>query len=180
VRETARRHYRVPDGMSLSTFLKDKLQTGENRVIAGDALSGQTLDPSGFLGGFESLTVIPEGRQRDFLGWMTPGLLQFSHSRLFLSTWLRPRAQWNHTTLLHGGRRSMVVTGLYDRFVPLGLMTDFLIRAVLAKDTTESVQLGLLETDPEDFALAAFVCPSKMDLMGIIRKGLDDVEAEGL
>jgi Na+-transporting NADH:ubiquinone oxidoreductase subunit A len=74
----------------------------------------------------------------------------------------------------------MIVTGLYDRFLPMNIMTDFLVRAVLAKDTEEAIQLGLLEVDPEDFALAAFACPSKVDLPGIIRKGLDDAEAEGI
>ena len=42
------------------------------------------------------------------------------------------------------------------------------------------VKLGLLEVEPEDFAVCAFACPSKMDLMSIIRKGLDDVEKEGI
>jgi Na+-transporting NADH:ubiquinone oxidoreductase subunit A len=56
---------------------------------------------------------------------------------------------------------------------------DFLVRAVLAHDTDEAVQLGLLETDPEDFALCSFACPSKLDLVSIIRRGLDEVEEEG-
>lgn len=74
----------------------------------------------------------------------------------------------------------MVATGIYDRFLPMRILTDFLVRAVLAGDIEEAVQLGLLETDPEDFALATFACPSKMDLVSIIRKGLESAEAEGL
>jgi Na+-transporting NADH:ubiquinone oxidoreductase subunit A len=74
----------------------------------------------------------------------------------------------------------MVLTGLYDRYLPMNIMTDFLVRAVLARDADEAIALGLLETDPEDFALCSFVCPSKMDLCGIIRKGLDQIEKEGI
>ena len=76
--------------------------------------------------------------------------------------------------------RPMVLTGLYDQYLPLNIMTDYLLRAVLANDTDEAVKLGLLEVEPEDFAVCAFACPSKMDLMSIIRKGLDDVEKEGI
>lgn len=176
-----RRHYRLPCGVSLKDWFQNRLAPGENRVVEQDVLSGSALSPDGFLGwGASSIVVLPEGRERILLGWMLPGLFQFSHSKLLLSTWLRPGARWNHTTNLHGGLRAMVATGLYDRFLPMRILTDFLIRAVLAGDIEEAVQLGLLETDPEDFALAAFACPSKMDLVSIIRKGLEAAETEGL
>jgi Na+-transporting NADH:ubiquinone oxidoreductase subunit A len=74
----------------------------------------------------------------------------------------------------------MVLTGLYDRYLPMDLRVDYVVRAALAHDTDEAVKLGILETDPEDFALCAFVCPSKMDLVGIIRNGLAEIEREGL
>ncbi len=72
----------------------------------------------------------------------------------------------------------MVMTGLYDRYLPMRIMVDYLVRAVLAHDTDEAVKLGILETDPEDFALCSFACPSKMDVVGIIRNGLKEVEEE--
>lgn len=177
----SRRHYRVPCGVPLGEWLRGRLIPGGNRVVEGDVLGGTAVAPDGFLGwDASSLTVLPEGGERIPLGWMLPGLFQFSHSRLLLSTWLRPRALWRHTTLLRGGSRAMVATGIYDRFLPMRILTDFLVRAVLAGDLEEAVQLGLLETDPEDFALATFACPSKMDLVSIIRRGLEAAEAEGL
>jgi Na+-transporting NADH:ubiquinone oxidoreductase subunit NqrA len=33
---------------------------------------------------------------------------------------------------------------------------------------------------PEDFAVSAFACPSKMDLCGVIQKGLNQIEEEGI
>lgn len=74
----------------------------------------------------------------------------------------------------------MVMTGIYDKYVPMKIMVDYLVRAALAHDTDETVKLGILETDPEDFALCSYVCPSKMDIMGIVRNGLLEVEEEGL
>jgi Na+-transporting NADH:ubiquinone oxidoreductase subunit A len=80
----------------------------------------------------------------------------------------------------HGAVRAMIVTGLYDRFLPMNIRLDFLIRAVLAQDWEEAIALGLLELDPEDVALAAYACPSKIDLVGIVRDGLARLAAEGV
>lgn len=74
----------------------------------------------------------------------------------------------------------MVLTGLYDQYVPLDIMVDYLVRAVLANDTDEAIKLGILSTDPEDFALCSYVCPSKMDICGIIQQGLAEIEKEGI
>jgi len=181
VRPDACAHYRIRLGADLSALLAGRLAEGEQRVIGGDALAGTKLDPAGGLRLQDSaITVVPEGRERFLLGWMAPGFDRFSLSRLYPSTWLFRRKRWAHTTSLNGSPRAMVATGVYDRYVPMKIMTDYLIRAILAHDTDEAVQLGLLETDPEDFALPAFACLSKMDLMGIVRAGLEEVEREGL
>ena len=74
----------------------------------------------------------------------------------------------------------MVLTGHYDKVMPLNILVDFLVRAVLANDTDEAIRLGILETDPEDFALCDFVCPCKLEIQEIIRKGLDMIEEEGI
>ncbi len=181
VRVDHRRYYRARAGGALAALLKGRLYDGENRVLNGDALAGEAVASESYLRlGQNAVTVIPEDRDRHFMGWAMPGLGAFSHANLFVSKFLRPLRRWDHGTNRHGSRRAMVVTGLYERFLPMRILPDFLIRAVLAHDTEEAVKLGLLETDPEDFALCAFVCPSKMDLPAIIRRGLDEVESEGL
>lgn len=58
-------------------------------------------------------------------------------------------------------------------------MTFFLMRAVIGGDIEEAERLGILECDEEDFALCSFACPSKTDVGGIIRSGLDMIEKEG-
>jgi Na+-transporting NADH:ubiquinone oxidoreductase subunit A len=109
-----------------------------------------------------------------------PGMFQYSSHRVNLSSFLGFTHRWRLGTNLHGSHRAMVVTGWMDRHQPMNVMTDYLIRACLAHDTDEMIQLGILETDPEDFALAAFVDPHKTDVCGIIKRGLEEIEEEGI
>ena len=179
--EEGRKYYRVRIGAPLAALLDGKDAAEEQRILYGDVLSGTQVGPDAvvrFLG--DSITVIPEDRERHFMGWLAPGLASFSESRTFLSRWLRPANVWTLGTNEHGGHRAMVLTGLYDKYMPLNILVDYLVRAVIAHDTDEAIKLGILETAPEDFALCALVCPSKTDLVGIIRKGLDEIETEGI
>jgi Na+-transporting NADH:ubiquinone oxidoreductase subunit A len=54
-----------------------------------------------------------------------------------------------------------------------------LARSIVANDVDEMEQLGIYECDEEDVALCSFVCPSKTDVGGIIRKGLDLIYFDG-
>ncbi|MDA1087378.1 MAG: Na(+)-translocating NADH-quinone reductase subunit A [Verrucomicrobia bacterium] len=181
VREDARKHYRIRIGSDLRTVLEGTLEDGEQRVIWGDALSGVTIDADSYARFYgRSITVLNEGRERMMMGWLEPGFKRLSFSRAYLSGWLNGDKQWNLTTNMNGGPRAMVLSGHYDKVMPLNIMVDYLVRAVLADDTDEAVQLGILETDPEDFALCEYICPCKMELQTIIRKGLDLIQEEGL
>ncbi len=182
VAEGQRKYYRVRIGQSLASLLEGKLAAGEQRVIRGDVLAGEKTGEHDAVRLLDTgFTVLPEDRERHLLGWAGPGFSFFSASRAFASTWLGGLSKtWALGTNQHGELRPMVLTGLYDKYLPLDIMTDYLVRAVLANDTDEAIKLGILETEPEDFALCAFACPSKMDLMGIIRKGLQDIEKEGI
>ncbi len=181
VRANARKHYKVRVGGALSNLLDNRLEEGETRVISGDVMGGESLTDKDHLPFYcRGLTVIAEDKSRHLLGWLAPGLNRFSHSPLFMSTWLRGNDEWALGSNTNGGHRSMVLTGHYDKYLPMNIMVDYLVRAVIANDTDEAITLGILETDPEDFSLCSFVCPSKMDLGGIIRRGLDMIEAEGI
>jgi len=50
----------------------------------------------------------------------------------------------------------------------------------MAEDFDLAEELGFLEVAPEDFALATFVCPSKMEMIGIIEKGLKEYAVDVL
>jgi len=176
-----RKHYRVRVGTPVAALTKNRLGAGELRVIAGDILSGAKTGPDAALGLYDTaLTVLAENRERHFLGWLAPGLNTFSVSRTVLSRWLKPNAEWALDTNKHGSDRAMVLTGLYEKYVPMDIMVDYLLRAVIAHDTDEAVKLGILETIPEDYALCSLVCPSKTDVMGIVHRGLEEIEKEGI
>lgn len=148
------------------------------RYISGSVLSGRDVGPDGHLGYFHTqLTVLPRGGRREFLGWLKPGFDKFSFSRMFLSALRRP-AEVVLDTDLNGSERAIVLNDVYDRYVALDIMTFFLIKAILAGDIDEAERLGILECDEEDFALCSFACPSKTDVGGIIRRGLDMIYEE--
>ncbi len=181
VKEDARAYYRVPVGMPLKDWLSDLIKAGEQRIINGDVLAGQAISIDEHMrSGATTVTVVPEGREQHFMGWLAPGINKLSASRTYLSGWFGHKRKWDLTTSANGSPRAMVLTGLYDQYMPMNVMVDFLVRAVLAHDTTEAIQLGILETDPEDFALCAYACPSKMDLCGVIKQGLREIEEEGI
>lgn len=181
VKEDARAHYRVQIGTPLVDLLDGRMQDGEQRVIKGDALAGVAMPEGEHVSAIcSAITILAEGREQFFMGWMAPGINKLSASRAYLSGWNGHKRKWDLTTNTNGGYRAMVFTGLYDKYMPLNIMVDYLVRAVLAHDTDEAISLGILETDPEDFALCAYVCPSKMDISGVIRQGLEEIEKEGI
>jgi Na+-transporting NADH:ubiquinone oxidoreductase subunit A len=181
VKEEARQYYRVTLGTSLSSVVEGRLVDGEQRIVNGHALAGDVLKADEHIRFAESsITVVSEGREQFFMGWMAPGINKLSASRAYLSGWFGHKRQWNLTSSLNGSYRSMVLTGLYDKVLPLNIMVDYLVRAVLANDTDEAIRLGILETAPEDFSLCSYICPSKTDIHGVIKKGLEDIEKEGI
>jgi Na+-transporting NADH:ubiquinone oxidoreductase subunit A len=182
VKEEFRKHYRVPLGASLHPLFEKALTADkELRIIAGNALWGDIVKADSGVRYYGSeFFVLEEDRSRHLVGWTMPGLFQYSSHRVNLSSMMGFTHKWKLGTNLHGSHRAMVVTGWMDRYQPLNIMTDYLVRACLAHDTDEMIQLGILETDPEDFALAAFVDPHKTDVCSIIKQGLLEIEAEGI
>jgi len=169
----APQYYRMISGGSLKPLAEGKLKQGGLRCISGNVLTGRKTEPEGFLGFYDSqVTVIPEGDYSEFFGWAAPGAAKLSFSRTFLSS-LFPRKVFRPDTNLHGGERAFVVTGLYEKVVPMDIYPMHLFKAILAEDIDMMENLGIYEVAEEDFALCEFVCPSKIEIQSIIRKGLD-------
>lgn len=181
VKEECRQHYRVALGANLKPLFEKALEAGEVRIVAGNILWGDAVKADSFLRFYGSdYVALEEDRSRHLMGWTMPGLFQYSSHRVNLSSILGMNHEWKLGTNQHGSHRAMVVTGWMDKHQPLNILTDYLVRAALAHDTAEMVQMGILETDPEDFALAAFVDPHKTDVCGIIKRGLQEIEEEGI
>ena len=160
-------------GASISGLVKNNVGEGTLRYISGNILTGQQIEADGYLGFYDSqLTVIPEGNETEFLGWAMPGFGKFSVSRTFFS-WICKKRKYDLNANMHGGRRSIVVSGEYDKVMPMDILTEYLIKAILAEDIDKIEQLGIYEIVEEDIALCEFVCTSKLQLQSILRKGMD-------
>jgi len=123
------------------------------------------------------LSVIPEGNQQEFLGWILPGLDKFSASKTFFS-WLNPRKKYIINSNMHGEERAYVVTGNYEKVFPMDIFPLQLIKAIMIEDIELMENLGIYEVSPEDFALCEFICTSKIEVQSIIRHGLDLIRKE--
>jgi len=166
-------------GASIEEIIDGELKQGENRVISGSVLSGRRASGVlGFLGRYhQQVSVLPEGRNREFLGWMGPGLNKFSIKNIFLSKLFKHKT-FTFTTSLHGGKRAIVPIGSYEKVVPLDILPTFLLRSLIVDDIEEAEKLGCLELDEEDLALCSFVSPSKIEYGSILRRNLTLIEKE--
>ncbi len=84
------------------------------------------------------------------------------------------------STRLHGEERAFIDPSIYDRVMPLQIPTVPLIKSILAEDFETAEILGILEVAPEDFALPTFICPSKVEMTEIVRRGQQKMATENL
>jgi len=173
------KYYKTIIGCSIKNILADGgLKKEENRIISGNILSGHKIPTDGYLGFYDSqITVIPEGNEFEFMGWLAPGLNKFSMSRTFFS-WLTPDKKYDLNTNLHGEERPFVMTGQYEKVFPMDIYPVHLLKSILIEDIDMMEKLGIYEVTEEDFALCEFVCTSKIKSQDIIRNGLDIVRRE--
>ncbi len=166
---------------STAELTHGELGEGEARVVSGSVLHGDRCHDAieGYLGRFhQQVTVLREGRDRAFLGWLGAGLGAFSTVPTFLSA-LLPGKRFAFDTNTHGGLRAMVPIGMYERVQPMDLMVTHLLRALAVGDLEWAEELGALELDEEDLALCTYVCPGKYDYGPALRRVLDTLSAEG-
>jgi Na+-transporting NADH:ubiquinone oxidoreductase subunit A len=173
---------RTRRGASLDEMLAGRLADGEQRVVSGGVLSGVRAagDIHGYLGRYhQQVCALAEGRKREFIGWLMPGMDKWSTLPAYLSAVFGGGKTYDMTTSTNGSPRAMVPIGMYERVFPLDIMPTFLLRALLSGDLEKAEELGLLELDEEDVALCTVVCPGKTDYGPILRTHLNILEAEG-
>ena len=143
------------------------------RVISGDVLTGVATAKDGYISANANmLSLIPEGNVYELLGWAMPRFHRFSVSRAYFS-WLCPKKEYKLDTNLNGGERPFVVTGLYEKYLPMDVYVAYLLKACLVKDLDKMENLGIYEVLPEDLALCEFVDPSKIEMQQILRDGIN-------
>lgn len=164
------KHIATDDNLEASTY--------GNRYISGNVLTGDKEGPEGYLGMFHhQVTVLAEGKEKEFFGWAGPGFNKFSVSRTFFS-WLMPGKKYALTTNKNGEERAFVVTGEYEKVFPMDIYPVQLLKAIHTGDIELQEQLGIYEVSPEDFALCEFICTSKIESQQLVRKAHDVLYGE--
>lgn len=149
------------------------------RIISGNPLTGTAVsEADGFLRWpYRQVTVIAEGNDVDeFMGWASISPAKLSASRSLPLRGLRKL--FTPDARLLGGRRAMIMSGEYDRVLPMDIMAEYLLKAIISRNIDEMEALGIYEIAPEDMALCEFVDTSKLPIQQIVRDGLDYLRKE--
>lgn len=154
--------------------------SGKVRLINGNPLTGRPCTKSDYLGAHTSeVTAIPEGEDTyELAGWIMPRFKDFSVNRSYFSWLLGKSREYTLDARVKGGERKMIMSGEYDKVLPMDIYGEYLIKAIIAGDIDRQEQLGIYEVSPEDFAVAEFVDSSKLELQKIVREGLDILRKE--
>ncbi|MCF7969224.1 MAG: NADH:ubiquinone reductase (Na(+)-transporting) subunit A, partial [Methylococcaceae bacterium] len=170
-------------GASLSDLVKGQLKSGKDpRVISGSVLHGRQAEGwSDYLGRFNNqITVIPENREREFMGWVVPTGKKYSFLNVLLTSLPQARGRkFSFTTTKYGSPRAIVPVGVFEDVVPMDILPTQLLRYLIVGDTDMAQALGALELDEEDLSLCTFVDPGKHDFGPVLRKNLTQIEKEG-
>ena len=167
-------------GASMAQLTAGEALDGVVRHISGSVLNGRNATgPQAYLGRYhQQVSLLEEGTEKEFLGWVLPGSDKYSLTRAFLAH-LSPSRLFNMTTSTGGSDRAMVPIGGYERVMPLDILPTMLLRDLVSGDFDGAAALGALELDEEDLALCTFVCPGKYDYGSYLRDCLDTIEREG-
>ncbi|AZQ42784.1 Na(+)-translocating NADH-quinone reductase subunit A [Nonlabens ponticola] len=172
VAEEKRHYYTTKIGAKVSDLVGE-VNTQETRIISGDVLTGDQINNDQYLNYYHNtVTLIPEGNEYAFLGWLpftrndVPSISGTSLS------WLTGGKSKVNTNL-NGEERALVVTGEMEEVMPMNIYPMQLIKACMAGDIESMENLGIYEVAPEDFALIDYVNTSKIEAQEIIRLGLD-------
>lgn len=168
------------DGAAVAPLIEGNIDHADrhHRIISGNVFTGTAVGTDGYLHApYRQVTVIAEGDDVDeFMGWVSMSPAKMSQTRTmpghFLHRLFRPDAR------LNGGRRAMIMSGQYEKYMPVDIMPEYLIKAILAKNIEDMEKLGIYEVAPEDFAAAEYADTSKLPLQQIVRDGLDYLRKE--
>lgn len=177
---TEPRYVKAVAGCDMASLCKGNINDDiiHHRIISGNVLTGHPVTTEGFLRSpYTQVTVIAEGDDYDeFMGWASLSPQKMSVSRSFPGHFSKklfcPDAR------ILGGRRAMIMSGLYEKMLPMDILPEFLVKAIIAKDIDKMEQLGIYEVAPEDFALCEYVDPSKLELQKIVAEGLEYLRKE--
>ncbi|MBS3965433.1 MAG: Na(+)-translocating NADH-quinone reductase subunit A [Methylomonas sp.] len=169
-------------GANLDDLVAGELEAVESRVISGSVLYGhEAAGALAYLGAYNlQVSVLKEGRDREFFGWIVPGKDKYSALNVYVSSKDRKSDRlFPLTTDKNGSNRAIVPVGIYEDVMPMDILPTPLLKAIVVGDTDAAQALGCLELSEEDMSLFTFVDPGKHDFAPVLRANLTKIEKEG-
>lgn len=172
-------YYQTYIGGCIDKIVEGNIKQDHVRYISGNVLTGEKIKKNGYLGFYHhQITVIPEGDQYEFLGWLKPTADKLSfHRALGLLSFLNPKREFVLSTNTMGEERAFVQTGIFEKVTPMDILPEYLLKAIMAEDYDDMEALGIYEVIEEDLALCEFIDVSKHDIQAIIRDGINLIKA---
>jgi len=168
-------YYKTYTGACINKMIDGNIKQDHVRYISGNVLTGEKIAADGYLNFYDNLvTVIPEGDYEEAFGWILPSRSKLSFHRAtgLLSFTNKASKEYVVDTNMHGEKRAFVMTGAFEKVIPMDIYFDYLFKAILADDYDNMEALGIYELIEEDVALCEFIDVSKHDLQEILREGL--------
>jgi len=194
------RHLAVRIGTPVSEFLGNLGEEGSVRVLRGGLFTGRAVDPGRQVvePNDDAFFLLPEQTERQFLGFLRPGVDRDSYAPVFLSALFGRRPRPTHTGL-RGERRPCISCGFCEEVCPAGIMPHLIYRLLMLQEPLPSVapaggaapsstaqrsEAGLEEAQLlgaelcVNCGLCSYVCPSKLELAQEIQEGQERIQAE--
>ena len=164
-------------GYPIEELLEGRLADGPMRRIWGGLLTGRPFPESqlGLDSECESITLLPEPTEREFMSFMWPGAERLSYSRCFASS-VVPAPPRRVTASLSGEVRPCVSCGFCEEVCAAGLMPHHIHRCLYRDALEEAEDAGI------DLCigcgLCSYVCPSKLELRQQLLDGQERIRQE--
>ena len=169
-------------GAKISDLLDGQLMSDADniRIVSGDVLSGQKVEADDYLNFYDDqLTELEEGDYYEMFGWLLPIAPRPTTSGTFPNKLYGSDYKFKADTNSHGEKRAFVLTGHYEKVLPMDVLPQELMKAIMANDFERMEGLGIYELVEEDVAICEFTCVSKQPLQSILREGLDVMREQG-
>jgi len=156
-------HIKVMQGYPIKKIKEQFVFEPAPRMINGGILTGQILgeETLGIDTECRGITVLPELRDREFLGFARPGWSRSCFAGCYLSA-LRKKFFERFNTGLRGEGRPCISCNFCEDVCPAGI-TPHLIHKYLYRDLVEEAEQARTDLCVE-CGLCSYVCPSKIDL----------------
>ena len=166
-RARGKKHFYTRIGVPLGHLTQGRsMNTDNSRYIVGGIFRGYSDEKDSYMGFYEtSLALIPEGNEKEFLGFARAGFNKPSRSRAFLSYFNKSLMPMDCNC--HGEERACVNCGFCTEICPVDILPQFTYKCILSDEIEEALAHGML--DCVECGLCTYVCPSKIELCDVIK-----------